>query len=80
MRTVKAKAKTGEASVKRHSELHSQPEFVLHFEVGNIEHKRSRSSMKWSEAKVEGKVPAARGGHAGVSFGNSCYYFGGADR
>ena len=36
--------------------------------------------MKWSEAKVEGKVPAARGGHAGVSFGNSCYYFGGADR
>ena len=36
--------------------------------------------MNWAEAKVEGRAPAARGGHAGVSLGDSCFYFGGADR
>ena len=50
--------------------------------------KNTRSSeageavMKWvGDAKAgSGPAPAARGGHAGVSVGNSCYSFGGADR
>ena len=44
--------------------------------------RQARAVMKWvGEAKAgSGPAPAARGGHAGVSVGNSCYFFGGADR
>lgn len=77
------------SSRKKSPSSESRGESLQHFQDGTLGlFKNTRSSeageavMKWvGEAKAgSGPAPAARGGHAGVSVGNSCYFFGGADR
>eukprot|EP00239_Pterosperma_sp_CCMP1384_P000328 CAMPEP_0197850974 /NCGR_PEP_ID=MMETSP1438-20131217/16902_1 /TAXON_ID=1461541 /ORGANISM="Pterosperma sp., Strain CCMP1384" /LENGTH=139 /DNA_ID=CAMNT_0043464413 /DNA_START=257 /DNA_END=673 /DNA_ORIENTATION=+ len=36
--------------------------------------------MSWTFPKTRGKLPYARGGHAGAAIGSKCYFFAGANR